>query len=237
MPEAAEALLDDAPDGDISTRAVCEAVGVGAPVLYRLFGDKAGLLSAVVDHGFDRYLAGKRAARPSDDPVEDLRSGWDTHVAFALEHRAVYRLMFSPAFASVPSAAAEALLLLRDVLERCPAAGRLRIPPDAAAQAIMSANIGVALSLVSQPELYADPALSARVRDAVHREILILDRPVAAPADAGATALQLSAQLKRSPVAGFTAGERALLLEWLDRVARDHDMETPPVVDDGSAPV
>jgi AcrR family transcriptional regulator len=34
-----------------------EAVGVGAPVLYRLFGDKNGLLAAVIDRAFERYLA------------------------------------------------------------------------------------------------------------------------------------------------------------------------------------
>src|SRR3954453_23167671 len=143
MLEAAEALLDASPDGDVSTRAVCDAVGVGAPVLYRLFGDKAGLLRAVVDHGFDRYLATKRTAEPSADPVEDLRSGWDTHVAFALAHPAVYRLMFSPAFAAVPGAAADPLRILREVLNRCAAAGRLGVPVEIAAQTIMSANVGV----------------------------------------------------------------------------------------------
>src|SRR5918999_724057 len=192
MLEAAETLLDDAPDGDISTRAVCAAVGVGAPVLYRLFGEKAGLLSAVVDYGFDRYLATKRAATPSDDPVEDLRSGWDTHVAFALAHPTVYRLMYSPAFATVPSAATEALRLLREVLERCAAAGRLRVDLDAAAQAIMAANVGVALSLVSQPQAYADADLSVRVRDAVQARLLVPGDPSPqSAATIATTALQL----------------------------------------------
>src|SRR3979490_3150997 len=115
MLEAAEKLLDASPDRDISTRAVCEAVGVGAPVLYRLFGDKNGLLSAVVDHGFDHYLAAKRAAEPSDDPVADLRTGWDTHVAFARAHPAVYRLMYSPRFAAVPPGRQGAPRALRGV--------------------------------------------------------------------------------------------------------------------------
>lgn len=69
---------------------------MGAPMLYRLFGDKAGLLAAVVDRGFERYLASKREARPSEDPVEDLKSGWDNHMRFALEHPSHYRLMYSP---------------------------------------------------------------------------------------------------------------------------------------------
>lgn len=218
MLEAAEALLDASADGDISTRAVCEAVGVGAPVLYRLFGDKAGLLSAVVDYGFDRYLATKRAAEPSGDPVEDLRTGWDTHVAFAQAHPTVYRLMYSPSFSAVPTAAAEALRLLREVLDRCAAAGRLRVDPALAAQTIMSANIGVALSLVTQPDVYGDPGLSTRVRDAVHARLLVLDEPVPASPDAASTALQLAAQLRRS-AAPLSATEAALLHEWLARLA------------------
>lgn len=219
MLESAEALLDVSPDGDISTRAVCEAVGVGAPMLYRLFGDKTGLLSAVVDHGFDRYLATKRAAAPSDDPVADLRSGWDTHVAFALAHPTVYRLMYSPSFSTVPSAAKEALRLLRDALDRCAAAGRLRVNPGVAAQTIMSANVGVALSLVTQPDVYVDPDLSTRVRDAVHTRLLTTDKPASTTSDVTTTALQLSAQLRASPTGSFTSTELALLHEWLDRLA------------------
>ncbi|MGP4014525.1 TetR/AcrR family transcriptional regulator [Saccharopolyspora sp. 5N708] len=222
MLEAAEKLLDESPDRDIATRAVCEAVGVGAPVLYRLFGDKNGLLSAVVDYGFDRYLATKRAAEPSEDPVVDLRSGWDTHVAFARAHPAVYRLMYSPSFAAVPAAAQEALRLLREVLVRCAEVGKLRVAPDVAAQAIMSANIGVALNLVSQPETYADPDLSDRVRDAVHDSLLVnTERPAKAASGDGVStaALQLAAQLQggRSPLGD---PETALLVHWLDAVAR-----------------
>lgn len=223
MLEAAEALLDASPDRDIATRAVCDAVGVGAPVLYRLFGDKNGLLSAVVDHGFDRYLSTKRAAKPSSDPVADLRDGWDTHVAFALAHPAVYRLMYSPSFTAVPAAADEALRLLRDVLERCAAAGRLRIEPDAAAQAIMSANVGVSLALVTQPQTYVDPGLSTRVRDAVHAEVLINSGPNGSADPDGprvaAIALQLAALLRDAPPRTLTEPEAALLQQWLTAIA------------------
>lgn len=66
--EVAAALVAESPDGDVSTRAVCEAAGVGAPALYRHFGDKQGLLSAVVDHGWDKYLAAKRNRAPGRTP-------------------------------------------------------------------------------------------------------------------------------------------------------------------------
>ena len=70
---AAERLLNASPDGEVTTREVCEAAGVGQPVLYRQFGDKTGLLRALVDYGFDRYLATKRAGAPSEDPALGLR--------------------------------------------------------------------------------------------------------------------------------------------------------------------
>ena len=222
MLEAAEELLNASPDRDIATRAVCEAVGVGAPVLYRLFGDKNGLLTALVDYGFDRYLATKRAAEPSADPVVDLRNGWDTHVEFARSHPAVYRLMFSPSFATVPSAAQEAMRLLREVLDRCAAAGRLRLESGVAAQMIMSANIGVALNLVTQPENYPDPDLSRRVRDAVHGAVLVPDRAGGRQADEDGAlivaALQLAAIL-RDRRTELGEPETALLLHWLDTLA------------------
>ncbi|MBN6039245.1 TetR/AcrR family transcriptional regulator [Amycolatopsis sp. 195334CR] len=213
---AAAELLAASPVSDVSTRAVCEAAGVGAPTLYRHFGDKEGLLSAVVDYGFEQYLAGKRAAKASADPVKDLRDGWDSHVAFAVRNPAFYRLMHSPAVTTPPDAAAEALRLLTEVLERCAAAGRLRVPPPIAAQMVMSANVGFALMLLTQPDSY-DAATSTRVRDAIHAAILA-DAPVTANGPAAA-ATQLAALLPESTSDSLSAAETAVLREWLARLA------------------
>ncbi|GAA4566410.1 TetR/AcrR family transcriptional regulator [Planotetraspora kaengkrachanensis] len=222
--QAAATLLTESPEADISTRAVCEAAGVGAPALYRQFGDKEGLLTAVVDYGFEQYLASKRAARPSADPVQDLRDGWDNHVAFAVDNPNYYRLMYSPGLSAPPGAAAEAHALLVAVLERCAAAGRLRISPEVAAQMVMSANAGVALSLVSRPAIYTDPEFSRLVRDAVIAFITVDGTPgtgAGAPGSASGapsvpvTATTLSAQLRDSSPADLTSAETALLQQWL----------------------
>jgi AcrR family transcriptional regulator len=215
--EAAAELLANSPIADVSTRAVCEAAGVGAPALYRQFGDKEGLLSAVVDYGFEQYLAGKRAAKPSADPVRDLRDGWDSHVAFAVENSSYYRLMYSPTVSGTPAAAVEAHRLLLDVLERCAAAGKLTVSPDVAAQMVMSANTGVALVLITRPELYALD-VSTRVRDAVHAAILVPDADAVSPKANGAVAAALGAQLRESPPDKLTTAETALLQEWLTRL-------------------
>ncbi|MER6420906.1 TetR/AcrR family transcriptional regulator [Streptomyces sp. NPDC001137] len=219
--EAATDLLAKAPVADVSTRAVCEAAGVGAPMLYRLFGDKAGLLAAVVDRGFEEYLASKRAARPSDDPVADLRSGWDNHMSFALEHPNHYRLMYSPELTAPPAAAQEAHALLHGILERCAAAGRLTVPPALATQMIMSANVGAALSMLTRPEQYPDAQFAERLRDSV---LDSLTRP-AGPGEPGeqdavpVAAATLAARLRAAQSPVFTPAESALLEQWLDKLS------------------
>jgi AcrR family transcriptional regulator len=212
--EAAADLLSRS--ADFSTRAVCEAAGVGAPALYRQFGDKDGLLAAVVDRGFEKYLAGKRAAKPSGDPVRDLRDGWDNHVAFALGNPNHYRLMYS-GLSTPPGAAAEAHGLLLAVLERCAAAGRLKLPPPLAAQMVMAANAGVALSMITRPELYPGPGFSVGVRESVLAGVLAEARPE--PADVAVTATTLAAQLPETAPGGLTAAEATLLREWLARLS------------------
>lgn len=174
MIEAAQRLLEDSPTNDISTRAVCQAVGVGRPTLYRLFGDKNGLLRAVVDDGFNRYIERKRSLERTTDPVADLHTCWDDHLAFAAANPALCRLMFSPALRAVPDAAGRIFVLLTETLDRCAVAGTLRIPSNEAAQTILAANIGVAMSVLSQPDRYSDPRLSERVRDAVFATCLRL---------------------------------------------------------------
>jgi AcrR family transcriptional regulator len=220
MLEAAETQLAASADRDISTREVCEAVNVGSPVLYRLFGDKNGLLTAVVDHAFERYLGQKRTQQPSEDPVDDLYTAWDNHVAFALANPTVYRLVYAPSLAAVPAAAEEARQLLIDRLVRCAEAGRLRIAPDAAAQAFMAACVGVTLSLLSEPEAFSDPGLSCRVRDAVIRDLVAEAEPLPFDKQSRAVqpiALQLAALIRRAPPL-LTPAETSLLLQWLDAI-------------------
>lgn len=208
-------LLSVSETGDVSTRAVCEAAGVGQPVLYRMFGDKDGLLAAVADRVWEQYLAPKRAAAVSDDPVRDLRDGWDNHVAFALANPHAYRLVFASSLSSRPAAAGEAMTLLRGVLERVAAQGRLRLEVGEAARIVMAANSGIALSLILRPGQYPDLSASTQMREATLRAILTEDVPDAGQAQRVA-ATTLLAGLTDAAV--FTSAEAALLAEWLERI-------------------
>jgi AcrR family transcriptional regulator len=215
---AAERQLAASTDGDIATRAVCEEAGVTQPVLYRLFGDKRGLLDAVADAGFERYAQHKSELATTRDPVADLHAGWDDHMAFAADNPAVYQLMFAPRPNSAASAYRRILDLLEATLLRCAAAGRLATTPQLAAQLILPANVGVALSLIGQPALFSDPTLSHRTRDAVFSAVLT-DAPTASgPTSVTAVARQLRSQLSLTGTAALEPVETALLQRWLDRI-------------------
>src|SRR6187551_3820138 len=92
--EAAAKLLTEGGREAVSTRAVCAAAGVQAPTLYRIFGNKHGLLEAVASHGFAAYLQSKTSLAAGPDPVQDLRHGWDLHLGFGLAHPALYTLIY-----------------------------------------------------------------------------------------------------------------------------------------------
>jgi AcrR family transcriptional regulator len=220
MIEAAERQLASSSDHEIATRAVCEAVGVSQPVLYRLFGDKRGLLDAVADHGYERYTALKAAQEQTADPVADLYAGWDGHMAFAQANPALYQLMFTPRPWSHSTARERVMDLLVAALTRCAAAGALKLEPRTAARLILSANIGTALDHIARPALFDDPALSHRMRDAVFSHVLTT---TAAQNDADplyAAAVRLHAQLDLTVPEALEPVETALLRRWLERIAQ-----------------
>lgn len=215
---AAAELLVESSDGEVSTRAICERAGIQAPTLYRHFGDKDALLAAVVDEAFGGYLASKRLVLPTDDPIERLRNGWDSHNAWGRANPAYYRIIFSP-FATGSIAANDAMDILLSHLEACAQRGLLLVPPALAAQRIMAANVGVTLMQITRGELYPDPELSHRVRDAVHAQVFVAETQKPRSADVAATATTLAALLAASRSSGLTPTESALLLDWLARLA------------------
>jgi AcrR family transcriptional regulator len=216
--EAAERQLIASTEGDIATRAVSEEAGVTQPVLYRLFGDKRGLLDAVADTGFERYAQRKAELKVTDDPVADLYAGWEDHMAFAAEQPALYQLMFTPRPQSAATAYQRIMGLLEKTLLRCAAAGALTTTPRLAAQLILPANIGVALGRIAQPGLFDDPALSHRARDAVFAAVLTDPAAPSAPDPVRAAARQLRSQLALASTDRLDTAEAALLDRWLERI-------------------
>lgn len=164
--DAAEELLATVGEDGLSIREVCARAGVTAPTIYHHFGDKAALVTRVVDDcfaDFDRSFAHRAAPH---DPVEALRWGFDRYVEYGLGHPTHYRLMFGARF-SRPSAPGLASYdgLRRRVLAIADA-GRLTAPLEEATAAFWAAVHGVTSLLISGFWQPGNPAI-ALVRDAM----------------------------------------------------------------------
>lgn len=200
----------------MTTRSVALAAGVQAPTIYRLFGDKNGLLEAVAEHGFANYMAQKPPVDADDDPVEGLRAGWTLHIGFGLANPALFRLMHTAIRTPDKRSTAEAgAAVLRRRVLRVAQAGRLRVPEHRAAELIQAAGTGVVFALIDQPGEARDESLADLAWEAVCATILT-DPHTAAPPGPLAAAVTLRAALP--DLAAFTPHERALLGDWLDRI-------------------
>jgi AcrR family transcriptional regulator len=215
---AAERQLVASPDGDIATRAVCEEAGVTQPVLYRIFGDKRGLLDALADSGLERYAARKAELEVSTDPAADLRAGWDDHLAFADQHAALYRLMFAPRPWASSRARDGVTALLRKTLSRCAAAGLLRVEIDVAVAMLLAANVGLVLNRMADPALRDVPGVSEGLRDALMGSVLDDEAPTRQSDPGAAARRQIREQLRLNPPEALLPEETALLGVWLNRL-------------------
>jgi AcrR family transcriptional regulator len=226
--EAASELLAESADADASTRAVCDAAGVTAPTLYHHFGDKEGLLAAVVDFGWAAFLETKRtvAAVMHEHVADDVRAGWDNHMEFARENRNFYKLMWSPAVAANSAAFREAYRMLHERLELGAARGQLRVSAETAARMVMAAVTGAALSLISQHDLFGDGRFATQLREAVIASITVSEDAVSTSEQRAreveptiaTVAATLSSKLAPEDTP-LTEPERALMQQWLATLA------------------
>jgi AcrR family transcriptional regulator len=213
--EATLQLIDAGGRDAATTRAIAAAAGVQAPTIYRLFGDKRGLLDAVAEHALSAYVAEKAARAPHPDPVEDLRSGWDLHVAFGLAHPGLFAIMSGEPRATSP-ANALGLEILRRRVRNIARAGRLRVSEERAVDLLRAMGVGTVSTLVSEPEGERDPALSAAVREAA---VSAITGAALGRTGRGASAAAATLRASLDETAVLSAGERHLLEELLDRIA------------------
>ncbi|TCK21748.1 TetR/AcrR family transcriptional regulator [Pseudonocardia endophytica] len=213
--EAATQLLREHGSGAVTTRRVARAAGVQAPTIYRLFGDKDGLVDAVAEQLMAEHVAAKSAAEPLDDPVEDLRAGWFGHVEFGLANPDLHALLAGPGRTSPATEAG--VVLLRAKVRRLAAAGLLRVDEDRAVAMIHAAGAGTVLALSDMPPDARDPKLADAMFDAVCAAVLT-DAPVTQDGGPRAVAVTFAAVVSELPA--LSDAERALMTEWVARALR-----------------
>ncbi|MDO8408839.1 MAG: TetR/AcrR family transcriptional regulator [Phenylobacterium sp.] len=142
--DAAASLLERGGPAAVTTRAVLDEAGVTAPTLYHHFGDKDGLLDALLAEGVTRYFAHRAGLPESDDALADLVASWDLYLDFICEQPQLFSLLMSRAQAD-PTLLERATAWCRGRLERLQGEGRLAVDVDFGLQALLVSSNGVAM--------------------------------------------------------------------------------------------
>jgi AcrR family transcriptional regulator len=214
----------------VTTRAVSAAAGVQPPTIYRQFGDMQGLLEEVARETLAVHVREQATRALTNDPVEDLRRGWDLHLSFGLAHPDAFALLYgAPSVAASVSVIHEGVAVLQGLVARIAEAGRLRVDVAHATALIHAAGAGVTLTLGATPPEERDPRLSETIREAILTAITVPAPPEAPnrePNEAARAenvavhAIALRALLPQAPDV-LSSSERQLLCDWLDRLAGD----------------
>ena len=153
--DATEALLVDGGFESFSMRRLVERCGYTAPSIYHHFGDKRGLIDALLEERF-RLMVDRIQAVPTEgDGVATLRAQFAAFVQFGLEHPTHYRLLTQPRpDDSPPSESAEAARALIEVtLSRLAADKRLQLDDiEEAVQCIWVMLHGLIALRISRPD-------------------------------------------------------------------------------------
>lgn len=217
----ATALLREGGPVAVTTRAVAARAGLQAPAIYRLFGDKEGLLEAVVETAMAQYAEEKdRFIDDFVDPVEGLRTVWRQHIDFGLANPGVYRLLDNATGAGTSTAITHGTTVLRARIDRMASAGLLTTSPDRAVGMVHAAGHGTVLALIERTPDDRDAGLADAVLDAILAAITPREprgdtaphRPAAH--DLLASVVQFSTVVDVLPL---SMTERGLLAEWIRR--------------------
>lgn len=92
---AARELLEEDGSAGLSLRAVARRAGVSATAPYRHYADRDALVSAVAAEGYRELGGYLSAAHPSSTTPDNLAAIAVAYVRFALDHPAMFRVMFA----------------------------------------------------------------------------------------------------------------------------------------------
>lgn len=93
--EAALVILAREGEAGLGLRDLARAVGVSPAAPYRHFASRAALLEALAVTGYQRFTRAMEDVAAANPP-DMLAAMGKTYVLFALQNRALFRLMFSP---------------------------------------------------------------------------------------------------------------------------------------------
>jgi len=153
--EATEALtLEDGGD-DFSIRRVAARCGYSAPTIYHYFGDKDGLIDALLEEHFGELARLVQERKCGADPAEELREVARLYVEFGVRNPTFYRLLMNARHGTQRrvATAEEAQSTVQTLLSSLAADGRLLTQDvETAQQATLGLLVGLIALQIQRPD-------------------------------------------------------------------------------------
>ena len=173
--DATEALLAEAGGDAFSIRGLAQRCGYSAPTIYHYFGDKDGLIDALLEERFARLLGALEGVGHSTDPAENLRQMSLAFMSFGHENPTFYRLISTlsrKGQTRSPPAVEAARQLMEEPIRQLAAEGRLEVPLETAGQLLWALTHGLTSLRSLRPEHDWARDLESNALDALLRGVV-----------------------------------------------------------------
>ena len=170
--DATEALLIEDGYDAFSIRRLVERCGYAAPSIYHYFGDKDGLVDALLEERFAKLTRQLRRVPRGSDPVATIRGLALAFVRFGLKHPTHFQLLFAPRAGdqAPPPSGEEARKLVEEALTELWEAGRLLCSdPRSAGQGLSVLCHGLVAARIARPDYDWAKSLEEESIDALLR--------------------------------------------------------------------
>ena len=155
--DATEVLMIEKNGSDFSIRSLGERSGYSAPTVYHYFGDKDGLIEALLEERVARLADEFERIEPTGDPRSDLRAMLLAYYEFSAEHQTFTRLMWTlsrKGESRMPEAMNRVRSCIDHALERFGGSGDLgSFDADSAGRILWALAYGLVSLRITQPEL------------------------------------------------------------------------------------
>lgn len=169
--DATEALMIEKNGSNFSIRSLGERSGYSAPTVYHYFGDKDGLIEALLEERVARLADQLERVEPTGDPQADLRAMLLAYFDFSARNQTFTRLMWTlsrKGESRMPEAMDRVRSCIETAIERFGDTGRLG-PFDAnnAGRILWALAYGLVSLRITQPEFTWEDSLAERALDAL----------------------------------------------------------------------
>jgi AcrR family transcriptional regulator len=174
--DATESLMVERGSDDFSIRRLAQRSGYTAPTIYHHFGDKQGLIDALLEERFSRLLAMVQRVDRGADPVANLRAMIGAFLRFGGENPTFYRLVLAGGPAGddrTPASAEKVRELMEHPWQDLHRSGRLADDdPVAASQSLWALLHGLTALQVGRPDIEWASNLTEIAIDSMLRGLL-----------------------------------------------------------------